>query len=75
MDVKSLNFLQNITDIGVLEYRYAHQYQDTEDGRKQHESDLIGQLGDLLVEKSENTYQRDNTDKHRHCFHVVISPF
>ena len=64
VDIEPLYFFEDVSDAGIVEYRYTDQQNDTEDGRKQHESDLVGQLGDLLVKESKDTYQSDDSGKH-----------
>ena len=74
VDIEILYLFENAADLGTVERRYAHQYQNTDNGREQHQRDLIGQLGDLLVEESEDTDHRNNADEHEHGFHLAFSP-
>ena len=70
VDIEALYLFEYLSDAGIVEYRYTDQQNDTEDGRVQHESDLIGHLGDLFVKEPKQTDQGDDRDKNIHSFHV-----
>ena len=72
VDIEALYFLEYISDTGIIEDGDADQQNDTENGRKQHESDLVGHLGDLFVKEPKQTDQSDDRDKNIHSFHVFL---
>lgn len=63
LDIDKTGSVEHIGNGGTLRKCCGYQEHDTDNDRKQHKRNLIGQLGDLLVKESEQTNMREDDNK------------